>query len=163
MALCLLVVGCGSNTAATTATTTATPSLAATPHPSPVQSPRTLLFKLHPCIEGCSPLGEPLSKYGQGTVRVDIEEYGYTLTVTVSGLTADSRHLLNFHGGSCTNVALFPYDQITIATADATGKFASVTTRPGVYIVEASGLVLTVHGDERSRRETHLACADLTN
>jgi hypothetical protein len=128
-----------------------------------MQSPRTLIFKLHPCIEGCNPLGEEPSKYGQGTVRVDVQSDAYTITVTVTGVTANSRHLLNFHDGSCANVSLFPYDQITVAIADASGKFTSVTTRPGLYVVSGSGLVLTVHGDDRARRETHLACADLTN
>jgi hypothetical protein len=163
IAVCLLLVGCGSDTAATPSKAATSTAPSPTPIPTPVQSPRTLTFKLHPCIEGCNPLGEGPSKYGQGTVRVDIKDLGYTITVTVTGVTADSRHLLNFHGGKCSNVSLFPYDQITIATADATGKFTSVTTRPGPYLVSAAGLVLTVHGDERSRRETHLACADMTN
>ena len=163
VAVSLLLVGCGPNTAATPTRAATSTAPSPSPIPTPMQSPRTLMFKLHPCIDGCNPLGEDPSKYGQGTVRVDIKNDAYTITVTVTGLTPDSRHLINFHFGSCANVGLFPYDQITVATADATGKFTSATTRPGVYVVPGSGLVLTVHGDDRSRRETHLACADMTN
>jgi hypothetical protein len=154
----LLVVGCGSNS--TTGTLT---SPSPRPAPTPTQGPRTLTFKLNACTSGCDPTGEGPSKFGQGMVRVDIKNDAYTITVTVTGVTPDTRHLINFHAGSCANVELFPYDQIDVATADATGMFTSVTTRQGVYTVSASGRVLTVHGDDRAKRETHIACADMTN
>ena len=160
VAVSFLLVGCGSNPAATAATPTLTPA------PSPTQNPRTLTFKLNACTDPtiCNPLNEGPSKFGQGTVVVDIETYAYTITVNVTGLTPNSRHLINFHFGSCASPDLDPpYDQIDVAAADTTGTLTSVTTRQSIYLVPGNGLILTVHGDDTSRRETHIACIDLTN
>ena len=129
------------------------------------------MFKLNACTEPliCDPLDEvksskAASKFGQGTVLVDIKTYGYTITVTVTGLTPNTKHLINFHLGSCASPDLSPpFDQIDVAVADATGSITSVTTRNGVYLVPGNGRILTVHGDDPNRRETHIACTDLTN
>jgi hypothetical protein len=122
------------------------------------------MFTLKACTALCDPMGEGASKFGQGTVRVDIKGDGYTITVAVTGLTPNTRHLINFHFGSCATPNLDPpYDQIEVAAADATGTLTSVTTWPRVYSVPASGRILTVHGDDPSRRETHIACVELTN
>lgn len=122
------------------------------------------MFKLKACTADCDPTGEGTSKFGQGTVRVDIKNNGYTITVTVTGLTPNTRHLINFHFGSCATPDLDPpFEQIDIAGADATGTLTSVTTHPGAYIVPANGRILTVHGDDTAKRQTHIACTNLTN
>ena len=74
VAVPLLLVGCGSNTA----TTVTTP-----PTPSPSQNPRTLMFKLNACTDPqqCDPMNEGASKFGQGTVVLDIKTSAYTITV----------------------------------------------------------------------------------
>ena len=157
----LFLAGCGSNT----------PTTAASPSPTPTQSPRTLTFKLNACAEPltCDPLDEvkssgAASKFGQGTVQIDVKTYGYTITVTVTGLTPNTKHLLNFHFGSCGSPDRSPpFDQIEVAVADATGSLTSVITRNGLYLVPGNGRIVTVHGDDPKRRETHIACTDLSN
>ena len=157
--LSILLVGCGSSNP-----TAASSSPNVTPSPAPIQSPRTLLFKLKACTADCDPTGEGTSQFGQGTVRVDIKNDGYTITVTVTGLTPNTRHLINFHFGSCATPDLDPpFEQIDVAPADATGTLTSVTTHPGAYIVPANGRILTVHGDDTAKRQTHIACTNLTN
>jgi hypothetical protein len=122
------------------------------------------MFDLKACTAACDPMGEGTSKFGQGTVRVDIKNDGYTVTVTVTGLTPNTRHLINFHFGSCAAPNLDPpFDQIEVAAADSTGTLTSVTTWPRAYIVSGNGRILTVHGDDTARRQTHIACVDLTN
>jgi hypothetical protein len=108
-------------------------------------------------------MGEGPSKFGQGTVRVDIKNDGYTITVTVTGLTANTMHLINFHFGSCAAPDVSQWDQIAVATANAKGMLTSATTRPGAYVIPGQGKILTVHGDDMARRETHIACTNLTN
>jgi hypothetical protein len=157
MTATLLMVGCGSNTATTS--TSPSPTLI----PTPIQSPRTLMFTLAPCTAECDPMSEGVSKFGQGTVRVDIKNYGYTLTVTVTGMTPNTQHLINFHFGSCATPDLDTWVQIDVAAADATGTLTSATTSPVAWIVLEKGRILTVHGDEPKRRQTHIACTNLTN
>ena len=76
VAVSLLLAGCGANA----------PTTAANPSPTPTQSPRTLMFKLSACTEPaiCDPMDEvkssgAASKFGQGTVQVDIKNVGYTI------------------------------------------------------------------------------------
>jgi hypothetical protein len=158
VAVSLFLVDCGSN-GTTANSTTPSPTSASTPSPSP----RTLMFTLKACKAACDPMGEGPSKFGQGTVQLDITN-GYTITVTVTGLTPNTRHLINFHFGTCAVPNLDPpYDQIEIATADASGTLSSVTSRASAYVVPATGRILTVHGDEPTRRQTHIACVDLTS
>ena len=102
----------------------------------------------------------------QGTVQVDIATYGYTMTVTVAGLTPNTKHRINMHGGTCANQDTSPnlLQDIGFATADAKGKFTYVATRPYLYSVRSTGLILTVHGDYQTDGDLgHIACADLTN
>jgi hypothetical protein len=108
-------------------------------------------------------MDEGASKFEEGTVRVDIKNYGYTLTVTTTGMTPNTQHLINFHFGSCATPDLDAFVQIDVAAADATGTLTSVTTSPEPWIVPEKGRILTVHGDETKRRQTHIACTNLTN
>ena len=98
-----------------------------------------------------------------GTVRVDVEVYGYTITVTVMGLTPNTSHLINFHAGTCAAPELSPYVQVDVAAADAKGTLTHVSTWPGVYSIPAEGQILTVHYAEPNRSRAHIACADMTN
>jgi hypothetical protein len=113
----------------------------------------------------CDPLREGASKFGRGTVQVDINNDGYTITVTVTGLTPNTTHLINTHPGTCAapDLSLQSFIQIAVANADAKGTLTSVTTRPGAWYVPGAGLIMTVHGDSPNRHETHIACTDLTN
>ena len=158
----LLLAGCGSNnTAATSTSPSPTPASSPTPAPTPTQSPRTLVFKLNACTDPAT-CGVP-SKFGNGTARVDIKVSGYTLTVIVKGLTPKTSHLINFHSGSCAVPDLTQWRQSEVVKADAKGTLTSVSTWPGVYSIPTEGQILTVHGDDPTRRQTHIACVGMTN
>ena len=164
----LILIGCGSSNTATNPT-----SPTPTPQPSPsaptqTHSPRTLTFKLVACTgptvcADADPLKEGPSKFGQGTVRIDVKDGAYTVTVTAAGFTPKSKHLINIHSGTCAAPNLMDYQQLEIATADSKGKLSSVTTRGVAYFVLGAGMILTIHGDDTIRRQTHIACANLTN
>ena len=164
----LLLMGCGSNNPAAIATTPS-PTPASSPSVAPpTQNPRTLTFKLIACTGpavcgNANPLNEGPSKFGQGTVRVDINADSYTITVTAKGFTPNSSHLINVHPGSCATPNLDQFDQLVVAIADAHGSLTSVTNLPGSYLVPGPGRILTVHGDDIARRQTHIACTNLTN
>jgi Cu/Zn superoxide dismutase len=144
--LSLLLVGCGSSG------TTATSKSPAT-GPTPTQSPRTLTFKLY----GQS--GDP----ARGTVRVDLQRYGYTLTLTVEGLTPKSRHSFMIHAGSCAHLEDMYYVPVAVATADAKGRLTAVGTKLGIYSVPAAGRTMCMHGDSDSiYGPTDVACGDMT-
>jgi len=98
-----------------------------------------------------------------GTVRVDINVYGYTLTVTVKGLTPNTRHQLQLAGGNCAGVD--PGFQLYVdhVTADAKGTITSLTTWHEIYNVPAEGRVFVVHGDDDSNGTAEIACAVMTN
>jgi len=94
---------------------------------------------------------------------VDINADTYSITVIAKGFTPKSKHLINVHPGSCAAPNLDQYDQLAVATADARGSLTSVTTLPGAYFVPGPGKILTIHGDDLIRRQTHIACANLTS
>lgn len=148
----LLLVGCNSNS---TAATSPNPK----PTPTPTQSPRTLMFKLN----GTSLVGGSEVYPAHGTVQVDVKIYGYTLTVTVQGLTPNSGHRINMHAGTCAAPDIKLISNTAHATADANGTFTSVQSLTDVYTVPSEGRILTVHGDDQDNPVTHIACADLTN
>jgi hypothetical protein len=164
----LVLIGCGSsNSAANPSSPTPTPQ--ASPSASTqTPSPRTLSFKLVACTGptvcgDADPLKEGPSKFGKGTVRIDVKDGEFSVTVTATGFTPKSKHLINIHSGTCAAPNLMDYQQLEIATADAKGKLSSVTTRGVAYFVPGAGMILTVHGDDTIRRQTHIACANLTN
>jgi hypothetical protein len=98
-----------------------------------------------------------------GTVRVDVKASGFTMTVTVMGLTPNTSHLINYHTGTCANPDLSLWRQLDVATADAKGTFTWVSTWPDAYFIPADGQVLTIHYAEPNRSRAHIACADMTN
>ncbi len=149
-AVSLLLVGCSSNNVAATPTTpTPIPSSASTPTPNP----RSLTFNLN-ALKGYT---------AHGTVRVDINGDGYTMTVIVKGLAPKSTHLLNMHSGSCADPNTFTLvGTVGSATADAKGILSSVTTWPGTYALSADGQILTVHTADPDTFRAHIACADMT-
>lgn len=55
------------------------------------QSPRTLMFKLNGSAGFTA----------HGTVQVDVKVHFYTMTVTLNGVTPNSRHQINIHDGNC--------------------------------------------------------------
>ena len=108
-------------------------------------------------------MSEGSSQFGRGTVRVDVQNGAYVLVVTVAGLTPNTRHLINFHRGTCANPDVSQWVQIEVATANSTGALTSRTTWPGDYFIAGTGRIVTVHGDQAHRNETHIACANLAN
>ena len=150
LAVSLLLVGCGSNNVAATPTTaTPIPPSASTPSPSP----RSLTFNLN-ALKGY---------IAHGSVRVDINGDGYTMTVIVKGLAPKSTHLINMHSGSCADPNAFTLvGTVGSATADAKGTLTSVTTWPGAYALSADGQILTVHTADPDTFRAHVACADMT-
>jgi hypothetical protein len=150
LAVSLLLVGCGSDRVAVSPTTaTPIPPSASTPSPSP----RSLAFNLN-ALKGYT---------AHGTVRVDINSDGYTMTVIVKGLAPKSTHLLNMHSGSCADPNTFTLvGTVGSATADAKGILSSVTTWPGAYALSADGQILTVHTADPDTFRAHIACADMT-
>lgn len=163
VAVSLLLVGCGSNnTTATSTSPSPTPGASQAPVPTPTQTPRTLTFKLNSCtlVAICGAGG---GKPGHGTARVDVKVAGYTLTVTMKGLDPNTHHLINWHFGTCAAPDLSLFDQIDVAKADATGTLTSVTNWPGAYSIPPQGQILTVHGADELKRQTHIACASMPN
>ena len=168
MAISLIVVGCGSNNPATAATSPSQTPTSSPSVPPQTQNTRTLTFKLVACTgptacANANPLNEGPSKFGQGTVRIDIKGDTYTITVTATGFTPKSMHLINIHPGTCASPNLNQNEQLVTATADAKGSIKSVINPPGAYFIPGPGKILTIHGDDTARRETHIACANLTN
>ena len=109
----------------------------------------------------------------KGTVVIDITADGYTMTVNVTGLVPNSRHLLNTHSGSCARPILEAGDfrNLKDVKADANGA-ATYTTPlyPRAYTVPSGGRILTVHNEplkalpgETLVPTGHIACADLTD
>lgn len=169
VAASLAMMGCGSGSTAATSTS---PSPAPSPSPtsiaSPTQTTTTLTFKLVACTGpavcgNANPLLEGPSKFGQGTVRIDIKDGAYTITVIVKGFTPRSMHLINIHPGTCAAPNLDQYDQLVVATADSKGNVTSVIALTGSYFIPGPGKILTIHGDDMARRQTHIACVNLTN
>ena len=153
-AISLLLVGCGSSSTASAPTptpTSATPR--ATPAPTPTQAPRTLVFKLN-ATKGNT---------AHGTVRIDVKLYGYNLTVTLKGLTPNTRHDINLVAGSCGNPDDSLRQTFDSATADANGTLTSVSTWQDAYSIPALGRIIVVHGEYPANSSALIACGALTN
>ena len=151
----VLLVSCGGTTTAATPSPSPSPS----PRPSPIQSPRTLTFQ----ING---VDDP----AHGTVVIDIQGTGYTMTVTGLGLQPNSGHEVNIHAGACPPAAVDTSVIVKVqhVKADPTGKFVSVTAWPFAWSVSSDGRILTIHGSDPPIGSnldpyTHIACANLTN
>jgi hypothetical protein len=159
----LTVAGCGGGA---TAAAVRSPSPAATfpsPSPSPSPSPetaRTLTFALKPSAN---------QSHVGGTVKVDVQAFSYTITMTITGLDPNSGHEINMHAGSCDAIDTDDYlKHIDHVTANAQGVATSTTTWQLQWEVPSLGRVMTVHGDDPTNGYTdqsfvHYGCADLTN
>lgn len=165
----LLIVGCGSNGTALSPPSSS-PSAAVQPSPAPTQTQtaRTLTFTLIACTgptacANADPLNQGPSKFGRGVVRIDVSAETYTITVTASGFTPRSTHLINMHPGTCASPNLTQNEKLVVATADSRGNLASVIKPDGAYFIPGPGKILTIHGDDVARTQTHIACANLAN
>lgn len=166
LAVSVLTVGCGSSTP--TATSISPSPISATSPSALFQVPRTLTFKLVACTAptacaNANPLMEGPSKFGHGTVQIDIKGDTYTITVVAKGFTPKSTHLINIHPGTCAAPNLDQNEQLVVATADSKGNLTSVIAQTGSYFIPGPGKILTIHGDDLARRQTHIACANLSN
>jgi hypothetical protein len=103
------------------------------------------------------------SKFGQGTVQIDIKGDTYTITVVAKGFAPKSTHLINIHPGTCVSPNLDQNEQLVVATADSKGNLTTVIAPTGSYFIPGPGKILTIHGDDEARRQTHIACVNLTN
>lgn len=115
----------------------------------------------------------PISPFtAHGTVLIDVKGNTYQMSVTVEGLPANSRHLLNMHGGTCARPILVQQEVITLGEASADGSGKAIWESPVFpypYSVPAGGRILTVHNEplraqagESPVPAGHIACADLT-
>ena len=103
--------------------------------------------------------------HAHGSDAVDIKTDGYTMTVTVAGVTPKTVHRINMHGGTCASQETTPstLQHLGYATADAKGTFTYTTTRQYPYSIPSTGLILTVHGDYKTDGDLgHIACAEMT-
>jgi hypothetical protein len=130
----------------------ASPTTAKSPSPTqaPTQTPQTLTFKLQ------SGKRYPAA---QGTVTIDIKGYGYTLTVSVSGLVPASHYRIDIGDGTCTTSysAERPLTQDVQPTPD--GRLIYVTSYPTTrYEIPASPRVLAVRENIRSYADDLVAC-----
>ena len=147
------------------AATVATPSPGptATASASPSQVARTLTFVLQPY--GLAP-GQPFLT--PGTVTIDIQGGGYTLTVSVSGLVPGSLHKLDIHAGSCA-VPNGDFTSVVVVNfpADAAGNLLFVKRYTSPWVVPTSGQfpgrLLSVHLRGDAGVSPTLDCVDLTN
>lgn len=149
------LVGCAGTTPVSTSPSLTAESSAPSVEPTETQSPRTLTSEISPMGAGEMP---------QGTVVIDIQGGGYTMTLTVEGLTPNGHYPVNLHGGRC------PSPDVTSGTwvdqdiqADDSGTLTFEKTYPSAWVIPATGQVLTVHGRVPVAERTHIACADLTN
>ncbi|MDP9271942.1 MAG: superoxide dismutase family protein [Chloroflexota bacterium] len=152
-ALLLALVACGGSSA-TVSSSAPVPPHSPTPTSGATQSPRTLTLDLNP-LQGAA---------AHGSVLIEVKGDGYTMTVTVEGLTPNSIHTLYINSGSCA--AIKSDVDTTVAQdvrADASGKATSMTTYHDAYSIPAEGRVLVVHGDEPAQSQVRLACAELTS
>jgi len=113
-ALCsgMLLAACGGGGGAPAAQSTAAAS--PTPSPAPAFTPRTIDIELMP-IAG--------SAY-HGSARITTTAGGYTVSITLSGLTAGSKHLVNFHPGTCAAIDSGNGQDVGYLTADSSGSFS---------------------------------------
>ena len=155
----LTIVSCS---APETAVRSAVPTASQTSTPPPA-TVRTITASLN----------AQLGFNAHGTVRVDIQENGYVLSVIVSGLLPDQVHLVNTHAGSCAHqdtrvimdLAGAPVTFGNRMMSDGGGNAMLSQQYPGrKFTIPAEGRILTVHGPFGSDDlTTHIACADLTN
>jgi len=97
-------------------------------------------------------------------VEVDVKVVGYTMTVVVDGLDPNTGHEINTHFGHCDAQDLTHNNHVDFVKADARGTLMSVTNWAVPYLVTSKGLILTIHGNDKTLEAyTHIGCADLTN
>jgi hypothetical protein len=154
----LALVGCAGGASAPSATSSLQVA-AASPTPTveatETQAPRTLTFEISPMGTGEAP---------HGTVLVDIQGGGYTMTLSVEGLTPKGHYPVNLHGGQCPSPDVTSgiwVDQDIQADDAGTLTFEKTYAKP--WVIPDAGQVLTVHGRVSVAERTHIACADLTN
>jgi hypothetical protein len=156
----LALTGCANAGASPSTLSSAPPSMAAESSvpsvaASPLQSPRTLTFEI-------SPMG--VETEAHGTVTVDVEGPGYTITVTVEGLAPNGHYPLNIHPGVCPNPQNTEAEWLSQdVQADEIGTLTFEKTYSRIWDIRDGGQVLTVHGQSPLDARTHIACADLTD
>jgi len=147
----LALVACSGSSAA--ASQSASPTRA-TPSPTqaPTQTPQKLTFQLQ---------AGKRYQAAQGTVTIDIKGYGYTLTVSVSGLVPGSHYRMEIGDGSCAENSLD-----VVLTQDlqpnVDGRLVYVTSYPTTqYEIPDSSRVLTVHQNITGFADDLVACTHL--
>jgi Cu/Zn superoxide dismutase len=92
-------------------------------------------------LEGTSAPNQSVS----GDAQLSIENGKLKVTVTVSGLVPNSKHIAHIHQGTCEAQGagvLYPLDPVV---ADANGKGTSTTTVDQVTSIPSSGWYINVH------------------
>jgi hypothetical protein len=122
------------------------------PTQAPTQTPRKLTFELQ---------SGKRYQAAKGTVTIDIKGYGYTLTVSVSGLVPGSHYRMDVGDGTCTSdLAGVVLTQDVQPNVD--GRLVYVTTYPTTkYEIPASSRVLTVRENIRIAADDLVACTHL--
>jgi len=145
LGLAAAIVGCAQQSPTVTATS---------PLPAALNKPRVLEFQLVP----------QTGVAARGSVRVDVTETGYRVTLTASGLAPDSSSVVNIHAGSCALVSNDVEQLVGRMAADGSGKGTISQFYAGAYLVSAAGRIITLHGPAKSEYDlVHIACVDMTN
>jgi hypothetical protein len=149
------LIGCARSASVSPSPSVTAESSSPSSEATETQSPRTLTFAINPMGVGEMP---------HGTVVIDVQGGGYTMTLTVEGLTPGGHYPVNMHKGRC------PSPDVTSATsvdadvvADDSGTLTFEKTYAKPWLIPETGQVLTVHGRVPGEERTHIACGDLTN
>jgi hypothetical protein len=100
-----------------------------------------------------------------GMVRVEVQENGYVLNVTMSDLEPGRVNVMHFSAGTCALVDTAVIVDVGRLHADSSGTATLTRLFANTpYSVTAEGRTLAVHGTSGTPAEGgHIACADLTN
>jgi hypothetical protein len=147
----LALVACGGSSTAASQSASPTHTKPPSPTTAPTQIPQTLTFKL-----------QPGKRYNaRGTVTIDIKGYGYTMTVSVSGLTPGLHYRIEIAAGTCANP---PPDVVLTKDIQPTadGRLVYVSSYPTTtYQIPASSRVLQVRQNIHSYLDDLVVCTHL--
>jgi len=87
----------------------------------------------------------------------------FTLTIKLTGMTANSVHVSHVHAGGCTHPGGIAYNLQSVA-ANSSGAATTTSAVPAVYLVPTSGWYVNVHfGPDFTEAEyaPSISCGDL--
>ncbi|HEY8643896.1 MAG TPA: hypothetical protein VIO84_14160 [Candidatus Dormibacteraeota bacterium] len=148
----LIAAACGGGSAGSDTPTSPAPAVSASPTGAVTARSIDLVVAPH--------AGRTIN----GTAHIDVKPAGgYSLTVTLHGLTPGAQQVVNIHAGTCGAEDTSVLINVGVVHSDAAGDGVVAADFPNPYLVPAGGRILTVHGPNGTNDALgHLACADMT-